>query len=70
MEVIKCTDDLVKLIRQRRKAKKLTQSELAGLCGLTKEGLSRIERGDVEPKLATILKIVKILSGSIGVNWK
>jgi len=49
---------------------KLSQSDLAGLCGLTKEGLSRIERGDAEPKLGTVLKLVKLLSGNIEVKWK
>ncbi len=60
----------VECVRQRRKALKLTQSDLAGLCGITKEGLSRIERGDVEPKLGTIMKLVKLLSGDIEVKWK
>jgi transcriptional regulator with XRE-family HTH domain len=63
-------EEFVILIRRRRKSLKLSQSDLAGLCGLTKEGLSRIERGEVEPKLGTVLKLVKILNGQITVRWK
>jgi transcriptional regulator with XRE-family HTH domain len=70
VETPKNIEDFVKCVRQRRKALKLTQSDLAGLCGMTKEGLSLIERGDVEPKLGTILKLVKLLSGDIEVRWK
>jgi len=69
-EVPKNIEEFVIMIRQRRKALKLSQSDLAGLCGLTKEGLSRIERGDAEPKLGTVLKLIKILSGHIEVRWK
>ncbi|HET9239049.1 MAG TPA: helix-turn-helix transcriptional regulator [Oligoflexus sp.] len=63
-------EEFVIFIRRRRKSLKLSQSDLAGLCGLTKEGLSRIERGEVEPKLGTVLKLVKILNGQIEVRWK
>ncbi len=66
----KTIDEFTKLIQQRRKALKLSQSDLAGLCGITKEGLSRIERGDAEPKLGTVLKLIKLLSGAIEVKWK
>jgi predicted transcriptional regulator len=69
-EAAKTIEEVVSLIRRRRKSLKLSQTDLAGLCGLTKEGLSRIERGDVEPKLGTVLKLVKILNGHIEVRWK
>lgn len=69
-EVADNIEEFVTMIRRRRKALKLSQSDLAGLCGLTKEGLSRIERGDAEPKLGTVLKLIKILSGHIEVRWK
>ena len=70
MEASQTIKEFVEIIKQRRKALKLSQSDLAGLCGLTKEGLSRIERGDAEPKLGTVLKLVKLLSGSIEVKWR
>ena len=69
IEPTQTIEEFVKIIKQRRKAMKLSQSDLAGLCGLTKEGLSRIERGDAEPKLGTVLKLVKLLSGNIAVKW-
>ncbi len=69
-EVIGNLKDFASFIRERRKALKLSQSELAGLCGMTTEGLSKIERGDAEPKLGTILKLVKLLNGQIKLGWR
>ncbi len=69
-EVIGNLKDFATFIRERRKALKLSQSELAGLCGMTTEGLSKIERGDAEPKLGTILKLVKLLNGQIKLEWR
>ncbi len=69
-EVIGNLKDFASFIRERRKALKLSQSELAGLCGMTTEGLSKIERGDAEPKLGTILELVKLLNGQIKLGWR
>jgi transcriptional regulator with XRE-family HTH domain len=69
-EVVENLADFASFIRERRKALKLSQSELAGLCGMTTEGLSKIERGDAEPKLGTILKLVKLLNGQIKLGWR
>lgn len=69
-EVVVSLTDFASYIRERRKALKLSQSELAGLCGMTTEGLSKIERGDAEPKLGTILKLVKLLNGQIKLGWR
>jgi transcriptional regulator with XRE-family HTH domain len=62
--------DFANFIRERRKTLKLSQSELAGLCGMTTEGLSKIERGDAEPKLGTVLRLVKLLNGHVQLDWR
>jgi transcriptional regulator with XRE-family HTH domain len=62
--------DLVAEIRSQRKHKGLNQEELAGLAGLSIEGLSKIERGDAEPKLATALKLLKLLGGRLEIRWR
>lgn len=48
-------------IRNIRLKQKLTQQEVADLCGFTKGMLSKIENGKVTPSLATLSKISKIL---------
>lgn len=63
-------DKFVKAIRQRRRTLGLSQADLAGLSGLSKEGLSKIERGDSEPKLSTVLQLVKLLGGTLSVQWR
>ncbi len=70
MEKIQTIEEFAKLIRERRKSLHLTQSELAGLCGITTEGLSKIERGDAEPKLGTVIKLVKLLNGNVSMIWR
>lgn len=66
----KTVKELTAVIRQQRRQLGLNQSDLAGLSGLSVEGLSKIERGDAEPKLSTILQILKILGGSVQIQWK
>lgn len=48
-------------IRRLRKAAKLTQKELAERAGLSQSLISRIERGDVDPRLSTIKRILKVI---------
>ena len=68
-EILEGLTDFATFIRDRRKTLKLSQSELAGLCGMTTEGLSKIERGDAEPKLGTVLKLVRMLNGRLSLSW-
>jgi len=63
-------DVFVRSLRSRRRELGLSQSELAGLAGMSLEGLSKIERGDAEPKLATVLLLIKLLGGSIHLRWR
>lgn len=63
-------DQFVKLIHNRRRKLGLSQSDLAGLSGLSIEGLSKIERGAAEPRLSTVLQLLKILGGTLRVQWK
>lgn len=62
--------NLVQTLRRRRRELGLSQSELAGLAGISLEGLSKIERGDAEPKIVTVMKLVKLLGGNIRLNWR
>lgn len=48
-------------VRQVRKARGLTQAQLAELCDLSIDMVGRIERGDAAPSFDTIEKLVEAL---------
>ena len=53
-------------IRQARKAKKLTQSELAGQCGISMSFLGHIERGTRIMSLETFVNLCEALDADAG----
>jgi len=69
-ESITNIDKFAQTIRKRRKSLGLSQKDLAGLCGITTEGLSKIERGDSAPKLETTIRLVKLLGGTMQLQWR
>ncbi|MDI6860132.1 MAG: CBS domain-containing protein [Methanocellales archaeon] len=48
-------------LKRRRESLRLTQSELAMHAGVSQALIARIESGDVDPRLSTLRKIVKVL---------
>jgi transcriptional regulator with XRE-family HTH domain len=61
---IKNNQELGKILKQRREKLAITQKQLADICDLSHNGISRIEIGHSDIKLSTLLKISKI----IGIN--
>ena len=55
-----------KIIRDRREKKKLNIAEVAELCEMSYKGYEEIELGDSDPKLSSVLKIVKVLGIDLG----
>ncbi len=49
--------DLGNVIKNSRRKRKLTQTELASLCGITQTYLSQIESNSKEPNLSTLKSI-------------
>ena len=49
------------LIKEVRTQKSVSLSKLAELSGISKGHLSKVERGEQEPKLSTMIKIAKAL---------
>ena len=49
------------LIRERRRAHGLTQAQLARRAGTTQAALSRLERGELSPTLATLERLLGAL---------
>lgn len=58
---IKTAEQLSQILRERRKEMGLKQVEMANYTGLSNTGIGRIELGQNEVKIKTLLKMCKIL---------
>ena len=58
----------IKSIILARKEKNLTQKELSQLTGITQADLSKIENGNANPSLNTLLKLAKGLGKKLQVS--
>ena len=67
---IQTEQELAELIKARRKDLKITQKELAEFTDLSHNGISRIELGDSDTKLSTLLKMSKILGFKIALEFE
>lgn len=56
---------LAEAIKSRRKELEITQKDLANVCDLSHNGISRIEIANSDIKLSTLLKIGKFLGFKI-----
>lgn len=65
---IKTSEDLGKVIRQRRKAAKLTQKKAAALAGIGIRFLSELERGKPTAQIGKTLKVAQLLGLEIQIN--
>ncbi len=65
---IKTSEDLGKVIRQRRKAAKLTQKKAAALAGIGVRFLSELERGKPTAQIGKTLKVARLLGLEIQIN--
>ena len=48
-------------VRRLRRARGLTQAELADRTGLSEHGVARLDRGEVEPRRATAFALAAVL---------
>mgnify|MGYP002397508639 CR=1 FL=1 len=60
---------LGKRIKESRKRKGFSQSELANLVDVKQASLSRIESGKVEPMRKTLIAIAAALEDDFGLDW-
>ncbi len=49
------------IIKKLRKQRKITQSELADYAGLSRAGIAKIEAGESDIKLSTLISIANLL---------
>jgi transcriptional regulator with XRE-family HTH domain len=61
LKTIENTENLVRFLRQRREELGISQKELAQLCNLSNNGISKLENDQREVKLSTLMKMSKIL---------
>ena len=59
--IIENPKELAKIIRKRREELKIPQKELARLCNLSYNGISKMETLESEIKLSTFFKLSKFL---------
>lgn len=58
-------EELAAILKMRRHQLKITQKSLAAFCNLSHNGISRIELGQSDVQLSTILKMSKVLGFKI-----
>ncbi|MDP1603407.1 MAG: helix-turn-helix transcriptional regulator [Legionella sp.] len=63
--IINSTEKLAEVLKMRRHQLKITQKSLAAFCNLSHNGISRIELGESDVQLSTILKMSKVLGFKI-----
>lgn len=63
--IVNSTEKLAEVLKMRRHQLKITQKSLAALCNLSHNGISRIELGQSDVQLSTILKMSKVLGFKI-----
>lgn len=64
-KIINNEKDLATALKERRKELGITQKDLASVCDLSHNGISRIEVADSDTKLSTLLKMSKFLGFKI-----
>jgi transcriptional regulator with XRE-family HTH domain len=57
-------------VAAHRRARDLSQSELADLCGTTQSAIARLERGARPPRLDTLLRIANALDCELVVDLR
>lgn len=71
VKTIKNTKDLSRLLKARREELEISQAELAQLCNLSLNGISKLESnkdGTREIKLSTIFKLSKFLGFELAIK--
>lgn len=58
---IRSVEALTAQIRRVRKAQKLTQSQLASVCGVTQKFISDLERGETGGTFGLVFKVLQAL---------
>ncbi|MEQ8225751.1 MAG: helix-turn-helix domain-containing protein [Candidatus Eremiobacterota bacterium] len=66
-EEIKLKVDLIGKLIDAREQRHLTQQELADMCGVKQPFIARLERGNIDPQLTTMIRVLKPLGYKLAV---
>ena len=69
-QILHHENEIAEILQKRRKELKITQKELAAFCKLSHNGISKIELGQSEIKLSTLLKMSKMLGFAIALEME
>jgi transcriptional regulator with XRE-family HTH domain len=61
---------IARLVAEQRQARRLSQRELAELCGTTQSAIARVERGVRPPRLDTLRRIASALDCELLVQFR
>ena len=65
---VKAVNDVRRFLRDERRRRKLTQSQLADLTATSQKWISDFERGRVDPPISIVLKVLLLLGVSVGLS--
>ncbi len=65
---VRSVDDVRQLLRDERKRRGLTQSQLADLTATSQKWVSDFERGRVDPPISIVLKVLVLLGVTIALS--
>lgn len=68
MNIDKEINDLLNLIKEKRKEKGYTQADIANYLGITQQAYTKIESGTTDLKLKTLYQIAEYLGIDISAN--
>lgn len=63
---------LLNCVKKYREEKGMSQTELGKLCGVSRQTISSIERGDYHPSVVLALRLAKIFEKTVEdlFNWR
>lgn len=62
--------DIAQQVTEQRLARKLSQKELAELCGTTQSAIARLEAGERAPRVDTLLRIANALDCALEIELR
>jgi transcriptional regulator with XRE-family HTH domain len=62
-------EDFSKLLRKLRKQHQVNQESLADISGMHRNGISKIEQQNSDPKLSTMLNLLQLLGAELCIKF-
>lgn len=69
-EQISDSSQVLKVLREQRKAQKISQQKVAQFANLSTTSVGEIERGEVDPRFSNLLKILTLFGIRIYIEYR